>query len=251
MTLGTRIKEHRTRAKLSQEKVAELVGVSRQAVTKWEADQSAPSTENLFRLAQILGTTVDALAAPEGNAPAPAAETQPAQKPKWPGNLRWGLITAAGYLPVYLLCKAFWTTGEDMTVLGWLFGTSPRHHEYLFGWLLHNRLYWYCALVSTVLAALGFRRTALTSLAGFTLALPLGEYLGDLPGLVPAGYHYGWAIWGLVYIGSILFGIWLQRLPAEALHFGSRKLRLWCVLAGVYLIAAVALVLLNIPPAYA
>ena len=65
MTLGTRIKEHRTKAKLSQEKVAELVGVSRQAVTKWESDQSAPTMDNLFRLAEIFGTTVDALVTDE------------------------------------------------------------------------------------------------------------------------------------------------------------------------------------------
>ena len=65
MTLGTRIKEHRNHAKLSQEKVAELVGVSRQAVTKWESDQSAPTMDNLFRLAEIFGTTVDALVTDE------------------------------------------------------------------------------------------------------------------------------------------------------------------------------------------
>ena len=61
MTLGERIKNQRTRAVLSQERVAELVGVSRQSVTKWESGQSAPSTENLFRLAEIFGTTVDML----------------------------------------------------------------------------------------------------------------------------------------------------------------------------------------------
>ena len=61
MTLGERIKNQRTRAGLSQERVAELVGVSRQSVTKWESGQSAPSTENLFRLAEIFGTTVDML----------------------------------------------------------------------------------------------------------------------------------------------------------------------------------------------
>ena len=49
---------------MSQEKVAELIGVSRQAVTKWEANQTAPSTENLFKLAEIFGTTVDMLIAP-------------------------------------------------------------------------------------------------------------------------------------------------------------------------------------------
>lgn len=61
MSLGERIKEQRKKCGLSQEKVAELVGVSRQAVTKWEVGQSAPSTENLFRLAEIFGTTVDIL----------------------------------------------------------------------------------------------------------------------------------------------------------------------------------------------
>lgn len=53
MSLGERIKEQRKSSGLSQEKVAEFVGVSRQAVTKWETGQSAPSTENLFKLAEI------------------------------------------------------------------------------------------------------------------------------------------------------------------------------------------------------
>jgi len=73
MTLGERIKECRQNVDLSQEKVAELVGVSRQAVTKWEANQTAPSTENLFKLAEIFGTTVDFMLtsdAPGPNSPA-------------------------------------------------------------------------------------------------------------------------------------------------------------------------------------
>jgi len=67
MELGERIRQARQRAHLSQEKVAELIGVSRQAVTKWESGQSAPTTDNLFRLAEILGTTVDLLIAPAGD----------------------------------------------------------------------------------------------------------------------------------------------------------------------------------------
>jgi transcriptional regulator with XRE-family HTH domain len=61
VSLGNRIKEQRKKTGMSQEKLAELVGVSRQAVTKWEADISAPSTTNLFALAEILGTSVDVL----------------------------------------------------------------------------------------------------------------------------------------------------------------------------------------------
>ena len=65
MALGERIKACRQSAGMSQEKVAELVGVSRQAVTKWEVNQSAPNTENLFKLAEIFGITVDMLLASE------------------------------------------------------------------------------------------------------------------------------------------------------------------------------------------
>jgi len=61
MALGNRIKENRQKTGMSQEKLAELVGVSRQAVTKWESGQSAPGTENLFRLAEIFGVKVDDL----------------------------------------------------------------------------------------------------------------------------------------------------------------------------------------------
>ena len=65
-TLGQRIREHRRRAGLSQEALARRMDVSRQAVTKWESGQSAPSTENLFRLAELFGTTVDLLLPSEG-----------------------------------------------------------------------------------------------------------------------------------------------------------------------------------------
>ena len=75
MALGERIKACRQEAGISQEKVAELVGVSRQAVTKWEAGQSAPNTENLFKLAEIFGTRVDLLLASGAESePSPAEQ---------------------------------------------------------------------------------------------------------------------------------------------------------------------------------
>ena len=60
-TLGERIRAARQAAGLSQEKLAERLGLTRQAVTKWETGQSAPSTENLLRLAEVLGVPVTAL----------------------------------------------------------------------------------------------------------------------------------------------------------------------------------------------
>ncbi len=61
MTTGERLKALRTAKGLSQEKVAEMVGVSRQAVTKWENNQSVPSSENLIALAEIYGISLDEL----------------------------------------------------------------------------------------------------------------------------------------------------------------------------------------------
>lgn len=63
MTLGEKLKMYRKQKGVSQEKIAELVGVSRQAVTKWESGQTAPSTENLMALASIYGISLDELAA--------------------------------------------------------------------------------------------------------------------------------------------------------------------------------------------
>lgn len=61
MTLGEKIKEQRIAHRLSQETLAEAMGVSRQAVTKWEADQSAPSSEKLIALARLFHISLDEL----------------------------------------------------------------------------------------------------------------------------------------------------------------------------------------------
>lgn len=261
MALGTRIKECRQKAGLSQEKVAELVGVSRQAVTKWESDQSAPNTENLFKLAEILGTTVDFLLTSETDSRSVAeqvyqlfkedeARKEAELRVKRKRDAQCTLTVAAGYLLVFLLCKIFWSDCENMTAIGWLFGTDPLVHEYLFGWLISKKLYLYVSMISLAAAAFGRHRVALTTLAGFTLGLPLGEYLGSISGLVPDGYHYGWAIWGGIFLVSLGMGIWLQRFSTDDLTFSSKKLRLWCILAALLVIGVVAFVLLNIPPAY-
>ena len=60
-TLGKRIVFHRKRLELTQDQLAEKLGVSAQAVSKWENDQSCPDISALPQLADIFGITVDAL----------------------------------------------------------------------------------------------------------------------------------------------------------------------------------------------
>ena len=55
------IRYHRTRCKMTQEFVAESLGVSRQAVSKWESGAADPSTSNLLALAKLFGVSAEEL----------------------------------------------------------------------------------------------------------------------------------------------------------------------------------------------
>ena len=60
-SLGQALKEHRIRCHMTQEFVAEHLGVSRQAVSKWENGTSDPSTSNLLALAKLYGISAEEL----------------------------------------------------------------------------------------------------------------------------------------------------------------------------------------------
>jgi len=60
-SLGEAIKYHRTRCGMTQEFVAEQLGVSRQAVSKWENGTSEPTTSNLLALSRLFGVPAEEL----------------------------------------------------------------------------------------------------------------------------------------------------------------------------------------------
>lgn len=57
-SLGEQIRDSRMKCKMTQEFVAESLGVSRQAVSKWESDLSDPSTTNLIALAKLFNIPI-------------------------------------------------------------------------------------------------------------------------------------------------------------------------------------------------
>ena len=69
MTLGKRIVQNRKRLTMTQEQLAEKLGVTAQAVSKWENDQSCPDINMLPRLAEIFKTTTDELLGREATTP--------------------------------------------------------------------------------------------------------------------------------------------------------------------------------------
>ena len=60
-SLGEALKENRIRCQMTQEFVAETIGVSRQSVSKWENGTSDPNTSNLIALAKLYGISAEEL----------------------------------------------------------------------------------------------------------------------------------------------------------------------------------------------
>ena len=60
-SLGEELKAQRLRCKMTQEFVADALGVSRQAVSKWETGAVDPSTSNLLALAKLYGMSAEEL----------------------------------------------------------------------------------------------------------------------------------------------------------------------------------------------
>lgn len=142
MTLGERIAYYRGVLGLSQGELAEKLGVSRQAVSKWETDAGLPDLDRLIALSGLFDITLDELVKGSAPSPAPAdgaqaasfppeaspaAAEKPAEKPASGGQktvgyillgvgllcavlalfLNWALLIPAGYL---LICAVLCLT---------------------------------------------------------------------------------------------------------------------------------------------
>ncbi len=261
MSLGERIKERRTGAGMSQEKLAELLGVSRQAVTKWEAGQSAPSSDNLFRLAEVLGCPVSELldGGPEVGA-TPAEELYrklrieeleadlAKQKRRW-RNLRNAGLVLLAYL-VFLLAEVV-LSGHGWTLL--LIWIEPRdlwgviadwrNFTYPFTWLLSQGLFIYCMILSAAPALFGKWRFSAVTTTAFMAGALLGEWLGPNPGGHPN--HYGAFIWLCPFLWSVVMGIVLEVLAKKGVKLKSKRFLIWL---GVFLAGYAGLVILCLPP---
>ena len=94
MTTGEKIAALRKEQGMSQEALGEKLGLSRQAVSKWEADQAVPTMDNLMELSKLFGVPVDTLLRPDAELMPkaedsdeswPGAENQPVRN----GNRKW------------------------------------------------------------------------------------------------------------------------------------------------------------------
>ena len=114
MEFGIRLCELRRRQGLSQEALAERLGVTRQAVSKWETGESLPDIDRLIALSEVFCVSTDYLVKgtePQASAaPEPAAPAAPAAAPdrKTDAACRWLGTDGRGRAGVYHCMGAFY-----------------------------------------------------------------------------------------------------------------------------------------------
>ena len=84
--IANRLVNLRKSNNLSQEALAEKLGISRQAVSKWERAEASPDTDNLILLARLYGVSLDDLLRTEDEIPMPEEETQEVFEAEERGN---------------------------------------------------------------------------------------------------------------------------------------------------------------------
>lgn len=143
MTLAEKLLALRTERGLSQEDLAEQMGVSRQSVSKWETDQSVPDLDKIIKLADLFGVTVDELVR-EGERPQPPEPkviyVERERKPERTAAQKTGLVfegigvamIAVGFMGLGLL----FLIGAALIVLGLPLMLAKKHPFLMAGWLV-------------------------------------------------------------------------------------------------------------------
>lgn len=113
MTLGDKLTKLRKENNYTQEQLAEMLGVSRQAISKWESNISYPETEKLLKLGELYGCSMDYLLKDEALAFVPKPKAFVFEKmskksfhglPLWHINIGYGR-TAKGIVAIGLSAK--------------------------------------------------------------------------------------------------------------------------------------------------
>lgn len=126
MTLADRIVQLRKTKGISQEELAAQIGVSRQAVSKWESGQSTPDVEKVILLSRYFETTTDyLLQGIQPESPASASHPPilpPEEKTRWNAvlfTMAGTLFHGVGLIVSMILCRATWFD-LDYDALYWM-----------------------------------------------------------------------------------------------------------------------------------
>ena len=111
MSIGTKIAQLRKEKHISQEELANILQISRQAVSKWENGQANPDTENLIHLAEIFQVDVNVLVGSQ----TASAENQIVPKASKPEKAFSRTIWVLTALFIFFACTTFLFAGLWLT----------------------------------------------------------------------------------------------------------------------------------------
>ncbi len=106
MKFEDNLKKRRRLAKISQEKLAEEMQVSRQTVSKWENGESYPSTKHIFMLSEILNCDIDHLVKKEPTDDTTLNKKTPHKKEK-PAYKRYFYVTIGAVSALFIILFSF------------------------------------------------------------------------------------------------------------------------------------------------
>ena len=218
MTIGDRISKLRKEKKLSQEYIAEMLNVSRQAVSKWENGLSAPDTGNLIQLSALFGVSVEYLACGTGEEEPVASEKQ--KEPRSVYDYLGISLIIIGVISAVVGAATLWeliAIGVLLVVYGGLVSTLRKDGIYL-------------SLAMLVLAALLLLVQGLTG----GLDIPLCCLIFAVSVIVPLA----------VYVGVKLA---MRRMPTEEQRQRVKNIAvvLVAVLSVIAIVLSVNLVIKN------
>jgi len=150
MTLGEKLQRLRKARGMTQEQLAEKVGVSRQSLSGWENDTALPDTANVIALADLFGVTTDYLLREDAPQPARSeagAAASPAQPARWHMSARelGGRLMVAG-AAIGLIVLRVQASFQPARV-----GINGREYTGFPAFLYFNDLWWALYLLLAVL----------------------------------------------------------------------------------------------------
>lgn len=198
---------------LSQEQLADLTDVSRQAVGKWEAGRSMPDLPRLIALADLFGVSLDALVRPETAFGAPCPETAPALTEQMDGadDTNGAVRIEARGKTLWIPAGSAWalTPGYEYKSERTLFGLPLVHINLGYGLRGAKGVFAVGNYAVGVVAVGGFG-VGLVGVGGFSAGLVC------LGGMAFGGLALGGLAVGAVAVGACAVGIYALGVAAVA-----------------------------------
>lgn len=141
MTFGTKLQNLRKSKNMSQEDLANILDISRQAISKWELDQSFPDTSNIIRISKLFNVTTDYLLLDNSDIPPTSNSLRPDKTKSYIIILASIFSAAIGFTGMFIL----YIVSRFVEVPVWLiniYGRRAYYNDYnFFAFIKHFKLY--------------------------------------------------------------------------------------------------------------